>query len=139
LADALFAERNPLHPNPQSESRNPQSPITDSPWFWVLVFSLMALLALLAIGPKYGRRQTRLELQYQARERIAERRATENKPEVAARIDDQTGGREFASPGDNLIPLWPLAAVLVLIAIFSAVMLGRGRGRPGSLGAHVSS
>jgi len=128
-----------LNPNPQSEIQNPQSPLTDSPWFWVLAFSLMALLALLAIGGKYGRRQTRLELQYQARERIAERGAAANNPEAAARIDDQTGRREFASPGDNLIPLWPLAAILVLIAIFSAVMLSRGRGRPGSLSADAFS
>jgi hypothetical protein len=101
--------------------------LTDSPWFWVLAFSLMALLALAAIGGKYGRRQTRLELQYQARERIAERRSAANNPEAAERIVDQRGQREFASPGDNLIPLWPLAAVLFLIAIFSVVMLGRGR------------
>jgi hypothetical protein len=113
------------------------APLTDSPWFWVLAFSLMALLALVAIGTKYGRRQTRLELQYQARERIAERRATANNPEAAERIDDQPDRREFVSPGDNLIPLWPLTLLLFLIAALSAVMLSRGRGRPGSLGADV--
>ena len=45
------------------------SPLTDSPWFWVLAFSLMALavLAVLVFSGKYGKRQTRLELQYQAR------------------------------------------------------------------------
>jgi hypothetical protein len=118
---------------------NPQSPITDSPWFWVLAFSLMALVALVAIGGKYGRRQTRLELQYQARERVADRQAAANNPDAAARMDDQAPQREFASPGDNLIPLWPLAAVLVLISIFSAVMLGRSRGRPGSHNADAFS
>jgi hypothetical protein len=108
-----------------------QHPLTDSPWFWVLAFSLMALLALGAIGGKYGRRQTRLELQYQARERVAERRAAENNPAAAERINDQATRRAFASPGDNLIPLWPLAAILVLISIFSAVMLGRARNHRG--------
>jgi hypothetical protein len=54
-------------------------------------------------------------------------------------MDDQAPQREFASPGDNLIPLWPLAAILVLISIFSVAMLSRGRGRPGSLAARVSS
>jgi hypothetical protein len=111
---------------------DPRAPVTDSPWFWVLAFSLMALLALVAIGTKYGRRQTRLELQYQARERIAERRAAANNSPADARRNDQTGQREFASPGDNLIPLWPLAVVLFLVAIFSAIMLSRGRGRLGS-------
>jgi hypothetical protein len=114
------------------------APLTDSPWFWVLAFSLMAMLALVAIGTKYARRQTRLELQYQARERIAERRAAANNPVTAERIDDRSGGREFASPGDNLIPLWPLAILLFLIAAFSAAMLSRGRGRPASLGENSS-
>jgi hypothetical protein len=105
--------------------------LTDSPWFWVLAFSLMALLALVAIGTKYGRWQTRLELQYQARDRIAERRAAANNPQSEERIDKTTDRRDFASPGNNLIPLWPLAAILFIIAVFSAGMLGRGRRRPG--------
>jgi hypothetical protein len=116
--------------------------LTDSPWFWVLAFSLMAMLALVAIGAKYGRRQTRLELQYQARDRIAERRAAANNSDAAGRSDDQTSRREYATPGNNLIPLWPLAVLLFLVSIFSAIMLGRGptsrQGdrcpRPGSLG-----
>ena len=33
----------------------------------------MALLALVAIERKYGRRQARIERQYQARERVAEK------------------------------------------------------------------
>jgi hypothetical protein len=126
-----------LHPNPQSAIRNPQSPITDSPWFWVLAFSLMALLALVAIGGKYGRRQTRLELQYQARERIAERRAGANNPAATERTDDETSEREFAAPGSNLIPLWPLAAILFITAALSAYMLRRGRLSPSA--ARLSS
>jgi hypothetical protein len=117
---------------------NSSAPVTDSPWFWVLAFSLMALLALVAIGGKYGRRQTRLELQYQARDRIAERRAAANNPDAAERIDDQASRREFASAGNNLIPLWPLAAILFLVAVFSAVMLSRDRGRLGSSGENSS-
>jgi hypothetical protein len=117
----------------------PASPLTDSPWFWVLAFSLTAMLAILAIGTKYGRRQTRLELQYQARERIAERGSAANNPEAAERIDDQGGRREFASPGDNLIPLWPLTLLLFLIAAFAALMLHRSCGRSGSLGGDAST
>ena len=56
--------------NPQSEIRNPQSGLTDSPWFWVLIFSAMALVALIAMGPKYGGRQSRMEVKYQARQRM---------------------------------------------------------------------
>jgi hypothetical protein len=115
-------------------------PLTDSPWFWVLAFSLMALLALVAIGGKYARRQTRLELQYQARERISERlNAADNTKSEDATHRDGGRRRGFATPGNNLIPLWPLALVLLIIATFSAFMLTRGRGRPGSLGADAAS
>ncbi len=119
--------------NPKSEIRNPKSPLTDSPWFWVLVFSLMAVAALVAIGPKYGRRQARLELQYQARERIAAERAAKSSQGDASRINDRAERREFASPDETLIPLWPLAAILFAVGGLAAVMLVLGRGRPGSL------
>jgi hypothetical protein len=102
-----------------------QSPITDSPWFWVLIFAGMALAALLAIGPKYGGRQARLERQYQARARVAERQASgEN---AAPRPGDETTARDFASADETLIPLWPLAVILSLVIVVAAVMLFRGR------------
>ncbi len=90
-----------------------QAPITDSPWYWVLVFSLMGLIALGAISGQYGKRQARLERQYQARERIR---------------DDAVGDserREYASSDDTLVPLWPLAIPLLSAAAFAAVMLRR--------------
>jgi hypothetical protein len=111
--------------NPQSAIRNPQSPVTDSPWFWVLVFSLMALLALAVIGPKYGRRQAGMEVKYQARERIAEDQAAGNNLVGDARSELATDRRELASPEDTLVPLWPLAAILVVVALVSYVMLIR--------------
>lgn len=113
-------------------NQNPQSPLTDTPWYWVLIFSLMALAALVAIGPKYGPRQAGIERQYQARERVAEKITAENNSKDAARIDDRDGRRAFATPDHQLIPLWPLATLLTLIAIVSAVMLIRAsRALPG--------
>jgi hypothetical protein len=88
-------------------------PVTDSPWFWVLLFSVVGLLAVAAISGQYGKRQARLERQYQARERVAG--GTVGEP-------DQ---RDYATPDSTLIPLWPLAVVLVGVAIASAMMLGR--------------
>jgi hypothetical protein len=113
--------------------------ITDSPWFWVLAFTLMALLALVVISGKYGRRQSNIERQYQARERVAEELAAANNPAGSSRIEDQAPRRDFATPADKLIPLWPLATILILVAIVATVMLCRGRGRPGSLESEVPS
>jgi hypothetical protein len=93
-------------------------PITDSPWFWVLAFSLMGLLALFVIGGKYGRRQAGMERQYQARERIAAAG-----PEGAAELSP----RPYATPDDTLIPLWPLSVALGAAAILATIMLVRGR------------
>ena len=95
-------------------------PITDSAWFWVLVFSLMALGALAAMSGKYGRRQANIERQYQARERVA---AGDRGP--AANDDEQR--RSFAMPGQTLVPLWPLAFLLAAVAAIAATMLYRSR------------
>jgi hypothetical protein len=109
----------------ESEQR---PPITDSPWFYVLVFSLMALLALVVIGPKYGRRQSALERKYQARERIEDARQARNISGTNSRTDELAARRRFATPGDTLVPLWPLAAILVVVVLFAGYMLRRGRG-----------
>jgi hypothetical protein len=110
------------------------SPLTDSPWFWALAFSLTALaaLAVLVFSGWYGKRQTRLERQYQARYRVAEKLTAENNPAGSERTDDTETRRPFATPGNNLITLWPLAVLLGIVAAVAAAMLYRGRGRPGS-------
>jgi hypothetical protein len=100
-------------------------PITDSPWFWVLAFAGMALAALLAIGPKYGGRQARLERVYQARERLSGRFNSANAP--AAGTGEQPARRELASEDQTLVPLWPLALLVSCVAIVAAIMLYRGR------------
>jgi hypothetical protein len=109
-------------------------PLADSPWFWVLAFSLFALagLGVLVASGWYGKRQARLELQYQARERIAERINAENNPIAAERTDDSEGRHPFATPGNNLITLWPLAVLLGAVATVAATMLYRtSRAAPG--------
>jgi hypothetical protein len=106
-----------------------RAPITDSPWFWVLMFSLVGLLALVVIGGKYSRRQAAIERQYQARERVAEKLTAENNPNGAARIESSDARRAYATPGDDLVPLWPLAVLLGLVSVAAAVMLYRARRR----------
>lgn len=97
-------------------------PVTDSPWFWVLMFSLIGIAAIVAISGQYGKRQARLERQYQARERIAENAVGDKERQ------------EYSSADDTLIPLWPLAAGLAAVAVTAGGMLWRERSTrcPGS-------
>ena len=72
-------------------------PITDSPWFWVLLFSAVGLILMLVFSGQISKRQARLDRQYQARERVQ---------------DEAVGDparREYSSPENTLIPIWPLA------------------------------
>jgi hypothetical protein len=90
--------------------------LTDSPWFWAMLFALFGILAVAAISSRYGRRQSGIERKYQARERRDQNEENEQPP------------RGFSEPGDNLVPLWPLAIVLAAIAFVAAAMLLRSRG-----------
>jgi hypothetical protein len=88
-------------------------PITDSPWFWVILFSMVGLIALFTISGQYGKRQARLERQYQARERV---------------MDDAVGDptrREYSTAETTLVPIWPLAAILVVASIVASALLRR--------------
>ena len=60
--------------------RDQSSPITDSPWFWALAFSLMGLATLAVFSRKLDRRQANIERNYQARSRVAERRSFKVRP-----------------------------------------------------------
>jgi hypothetical protein len=113
-------------------------PISESPWFWVLIFSLIALGAVTAISGKYGRRQTVIERQYQARDRVSDVGAGENSQAIATRNDYQASRRDFASPGNQLVPLWPLTILLLMVAVLAAAMLAWCRRRPGSLSDNCS-
>ena len=56
----------------------------------------------------------------------------ENKGAGTERIDDLEARRPFATPGNNLITLWPLAALLGIVAVVAATMLYRAsRAVPG--------
>jgi hypothetical protein len=114
------------------------SPLTDSPWFWVMIFSLMAIGALAAIGGKYGRRQATIERQFQARTRIAQHSTAQNNSPGDTRTGQLVDQHGYAAPGDTLIPLWPLASLLLLVALFAGIMLARSRGRPDSLVDHAT-
>jgi len=114
-----------------------QSPITDSVWFFVLAFSLMALLALAVVfaSGKYGKRQATIERQFQARQRVAEGLVLDersnakvvdaNKIDAARRTEDGPTARPYSSSDRTLLPLWPLAVLLAASSLVAAMMLWR--------------
>ncbi len=46
--------------------------MTESPWFWGMLFCAAGLFGTFAIGPKYSQRQAQLERKYQGRQRAAQ-------------------------------------------------------------------
>lgn len=100
------------------------APVTDSPWFWGLLFSLMGLVALAIIAPKYDRRQGQIEGRYLGRGQLAterSRRAAGLDPSSLA--DDAVAMAE--APRSRLIPLWPIAAAAATSAAACGWMLLR--------------
>jgi len=99
-------------------------PITDSPWFWALVFSAAGLVCVLVIMPQYAKRQRRLEMQYMAREEILRRQA---EGEPAAREAGEEGETAPPAVGELIIPIWPLASVCVAVMGLASYMLWKSR------------
>jgi hypothetical protein len=63
------AEVGALGESPARPSALPPShALTDSPWFWLLLFAGFGIGAMLAIGPKYSLRQGGIETRFQNRQ-----------------------------------------------------------------------
>jgi hypothetical protein len=92
----------------------------ESPWLWLVGFSLVALLAVLLIGPKWMRRQARLEQKLEGRVRAQQ-------PMDAPVEDFELGER---SGGENsLITVAPLATFLCVLAAVGYFQWARERAR----------
>jgi hypothetical protein len=101
-------------------SESEQDGWTDSPWFWLLIFSTGALAALISMGPKYARRQLQLERQYLGRTYSSRPPADER--ELAA-----TGEELDNSEKETLITLLPIYVIVAAVQILSVLMLIRLR------------
>jgi hypothetical protein len=100
---------------------------TDSPWFWGLAFSLMALVGLAVIAPRFAWRQGQLERRFLGREQAAleRHRRLDGRPAVdlAEHAVEPPGVR---GAGERpIVPLWTLASLAGLAAVGSAAMLFR--------------
>ena len=102
-------------------SRATRRALTDSPWFWLLLFSLFALVMLHVIGGKYSLRQSQLERQHQGRQ-FAHQAATDG-GDASRRV------LVYSSPEELNIPLRPLRIVSIALIAVSTVMFVRGRRR----------
>ena len=119
-------ERTAAARGPIATSNSPAA-VTDSPWFWVMLFCAAGAGILLLMTPRYSKRQTRLEMQYYARQEIA-RRQVEG---VDAASPPGEEGEAPPPAGDELlIPLWPLLSLLTIAFVVSALMLRRTRRPP---------
>lgn len=90
--------------HPASPAR--QSPLYESPWFWVYLFATAALAILLLANAKITGRQAQLERNMQARQRAAQVRAGET-PTVPLSPPDK--------PQIGLAPLYALLTILLLV------------------------
>ena len=103
---------------------SPPFRLTDSPWFWGLMFSVMALVGMGLIAPKYDIRQRQIEGRFLGRQNAAierSRRAAGLDPiDLAETAED----RDVVAPG-RIVPLWTLATLAGLAATGSAAMLAR--------------
>jgi hypothetical protein len=84
--------------------------VSDTPWFWLMLFSLAALAAIATIGPKFERREQSIETKFHARERGLHREAVEQP------ADDAPGELPEWNP---IFTLGPIAAVIGVVAIVS--------------------
>ncbi len=117
---------------PAAETSSKRPPLTDSGWFWALMFSLMSLVAIAVIGPKWDWRQRQLEGRYLGREQAAAER--QRRAEGLAPVDlaETAADRDAVAPG-RIVPAWTLAMLAAAAAAGSAAMLWREQrsgGRP---------
>lgn len=113
---------------PETGSERPASlpPLTDSGWFWAFLFSLMALVGIAVISPKWDWRQRQLEGRYLGREQAAAER--QRRAEGLAPVDlaDTAADRDAVAPG-RIVPAWTLTTLAAAAAAGSAAMLYRER------------
>jgi hypothetical protein len=94
-------------------------PITDSPWFWAYLFSLAALLALALVGPKYSRRQSQIERQFEGRQAAVAR--------TAAPADGKQAAAPTTARRELLVSLRPLWLGLAGVTTVAWIVFWRSR------------
>lgn len=110
--------------NTESESVRPPFRATDSPWFWGLLFSVMALVGMGLISPKFDVRQRQIEGRFLGRREAAMERWRRQAGLPEVNLADAAVDREVVAPG-RIVPLWTLASAAITAAVGCGVMLQR--------------
>ncbi len=109
-----------------SDSTDSRPGLADSPWFWGLLFAVMALAGGLLIAPKFDVRQRQVEGRFLGRQAAAierERRAAGLEPvDLAAEARDRDEVQ-----AERIVPLWTLMTAAAAAAVGCGAMLWRER------------
>jgi hypothetical protein len=113
-------------PSVAVSSTNLPPPLTDSGWFWALLFSTMSVVGIGLIAPKWDWRQRQLESRYIGREQAAIERHRRSEGLAPVDLAETAAEREAIVP-ERIVPAWTLPTLASAAALFSAVMLWRER------------
>jgi len=91
--------------------------LTDSPWFWVLAFSLFGLLLLELTAHKFRHRQVQLERQFQARQYA----------QIEQTAGEKTAQRDvqYSTPERTMVNLVPIRVLALFGVLTAGAMLAR--------------
>jgi hypothetical protein len=106
-----------------------RGPLTDSGWFWGLVFSLAAIFAIGLIAPRFAIRQRQVEGRFLGRQTMADERSRRAAGLAARDLAEQARDRDEVQQG-RIVPLWTLAGGAAVAAVGCGMMLWRERSRP---------
>jgi hypothetical protein len=93
----------------------PRDRLADSPWFWVCLFASVAVMGLVAIGPKYQQREARLETQLKMRDHLSRGNHAAESSEASG--DLQTNGSDGDGQDELLKTTGPLIWILVVVVV----------------------
>ncbi|MFM8953749.1 MAG: hypothetical protein ACKOOF_11925 [Planctomycetaceae bacterium] len=114
--------------SPPAGLPEPPLRLTDSPWFWALMFAVMALVGIVAIAPKFDRRQRQVEGRFLGRQEAAVERQRRADGLPATDLAESARPPD-ARPPERIVPLWTRASLAAAAAAGSAAMLAREAAR----------
>jgi hypothetical protein len=100
-------------------------PLSDSPWFWLLLFASMAMAMSVAVQPRFAKRYERLERMHQARVQASVR--SNSLVDETPDDQDESPTEDFAlnSSGGSLAVLRYFLAGLIFLSALVLIVTRR--------------